>query len=258
MALSTVDRIRLDKAARDEGFGLPQPDDGEWMAFNGLGMPTSLRLFHRDGAYYVAVNHAGVAEELTKRWQGLPPRTEPIPPPSFHHFLVPDTAPLQDLIRDVFHLARALPPEPWRLFQERTAALPRTTEAERLVVQRVGQDLFRAALDLYWEGRCAVTGVADRRLLRASHSKPWAQCDSDAERMDSYNGLLLAAHLDAAFDSGLISFADTGEILLAEAFAEQDRLAAGIHPGMRVKRLAARHLPYLGWHREVCFLEGRS
>lgn len=258
MALSTVDRIRLDKAAVDEGFGVRRPDDGEWMAFDGMGMPASLRLFHRDGVYYVAVNHAGVAEELEKRWQGLPQRTEPIPPPSFHHFLVSDTAPLQDLIRDIYQLARALPPEPLRVFEAQTAGLPRSTEAERLVVQRVGQDVFRAALNVYWEGRCAVTGVGERRLLRASHMKPWARCESNAERMDSFNGLLLAAHLDAAFDTGLISFADSGEILLAEAFAERDRAAAGIHASMRVVRLAARHLPYLAWHRETWFLDGRA
>jgi putative restriction endonuclease len=258
MALSTVDRIRLDKAAVDEGFGVRRPDDGGWMAFDGLGMPASLRLFHRDGVYFVAVNHAGVADELEKRWQALPPRTEPIPPLGFHHFAVQDTAPLQELIREAYQLARALPPEPLRAFEAQTAALPRGTEAERWVVQRVGQDLFRAALDIYWEGRCAVTGVGDRRLLRASHMKPWARCETNAERLDSFNGLLLAAHLDAAFDAGLISFADSGEILLAEEFGQADRAAAGIHAGMRLTRLAPRHMPYLAWHRKVLFANERG
>ena len=39
-------------------------------------------------------------------------------------------------------------------------------------------------------------------MLRASHSVPWAACASDAERLDVHNGLLLAAHWDAAFDAG--------------------------------------------------------
>ena len=112
-----------------------------------------------------------------------PPWTEPIPPVDFHHFAVPDTAPLQELIRHAYQLARALPPEPLRAFALRTAGMPRSTEAERWVVQRVGQDVFREALDIYWEGRCAVTGVSDRRLLRASHMKPWARCETDAERL---------------------------------------------------------------------------
>jgi ABC-type branched-subunit amino acid transport system permease subunit len=46
---------------------------------------------------------------------------------------------------------------------------PRATAAERGIVQRVGQDLFRAALMDYWGGRCAVTGCAEPLLLRASH-----------------------------------------------------------------------------------------
>ena len=116
------------------------------MAFDGLDMPTSLRLFHRDGTYCVAVNHPAVAAKLTRRWQGLLVRTEPIPPLDFHHFAVPDTAPPHELIRHAYQLARALPPEPPQAFGLRTAGIPRSTEAGRLVGQRVGQDLFREAL----------------------------------------------------------------------------------------------------------------
>jgi putative restriction endonuclease len=73
---------------------------------------------------------------------------------------------------------------------------------ERLLVHRVGQDVFRAGRIDYWEGRCAITGLGVVELLRASHIKPWAACDLDAERLDVLNGLLLAPHLDAAFDRG--------------------------------------------------------
>ena len=51
----------------------------------------------------------------------------------------------------------------------------RTTEAERLVVQRIGQNIFRAALMDYWGGRCPITGITDPELLRASHIVPWAE-----------------------------------------------------------------------------------
>ena len=109
------------------------------------------------------------------------------------------------------------------MFEAQTRNLPRATEAERLVIQRVGQDVFRDALMTYWNGRCAVTGVAQPRLLRASHIKPWAMCETDGERLDVYNGLLLAAHLDAAFDAGLISFSDKGAILFSSKFTQDDR-----------------------------------
>lgn len=119
----------------------------------------------------------------------------------------------------------------------------------REVIQRVGQDVFRDALMTYWGGRCAVTGVAEPRLLRASHIKPWARCETDAERLDVYNGLLLAAHLDAAFDAGLVSFSDEGAILFSSQFAQEDRDALGIHDRLALSRVGGGHLPNLAWHR---------
>jgi putative restriction endonuclease len=97
--------------------------------------------------------------------------------------------------------------------------------------------VFREALLSYWGGRCAVTGVTEPRLLRASHIKPWAKCETDAERLDVYNGLLLAAHLDAAFDVGLISFSDEGAILFSSQFTQADRSALGIHDGLVLGRV---------------------
>lgn len=90
-----------------------------------------------------------------------------------------------------------------------------STEVERLVRQRVGQNIFRESLMDYWGGACAVTGIALPALLRASHAKPWAECNSDAERLNVFNGFLLAAHLDALFDRHLISFDDSGKILFS-------------------------------------------
>jgi len=52
-------------------------------------------------------------------------------------------------------------------------------------------------------------------LLRASHIKPWAACASDAERLGVFNGLLLAPHLEAAFDQGFISVSDAGNVLVS-------------------------------------------
>lgn len=107
-----------------------------------------------------------------------------------------------DALRRAWHLSRTLPNELLHAFERRTQALPRITEAERLVVQRVGQDVFRAGLLDYWEGRCAVTGLGVREVLRASHIRPWADCESesDTERLDVFNGLLLEARMDAVFD----------------------------------------------------------
>jgi predicted restriction endonuclease len=173
-------------------------------------------------------------------------------------FIVADTAPLHHLVREIWRLARALPIEPLRVFEAQTRNLPRTTEAERMVLQRVGQDVFREALMSYWSGCCAVTGVAEPRLLRASHIKPWAKCETDAERLDVYNGLLLAAHLDAAFDAGLISFDSNGKILISTRFTIKDRDRLGIHEQLTLCRVGSAHLPNLSWHREKLFGQPKS
>ena len=113
----------------------------------------------------------------------------------------------------------------------------------------MGQDVFRGALMDYWGGRCAITGCAEPLLLRASHIKPWAQCETDAERLDVYNGLLLAAHLDAAFDAGLIDFDDAGQIRFAEGFSPADRLATGLDDSMTLAKLTPEHRVFLAWRR---------
>lgn len=74
------------------------------------------------------------------------------------------------------------------------------TEIERLVRQRIGQDTFRSAMLDYWGGRMRCTGINVPQVLRASHAKPWAECATDAERLDVFNGFLLSANLDALFD----------------------------------------------------------
>jgi len=83
--------------------------------------------------------------------------------------------------------------------------------------------------------------------------KPWAACDTDAERLDVHNGLLLAAHLNAAFDAGLISLEMDGSIVVSPALPETDvdRLALRELPPLQ--GLRPRHEPYLKHHRDIVF-----
>ena len=162
--------------------------------------------------------------------------------PSLHH-----------LVRRAFQLDRALPDGPLRTFIERTASLPRTTQVERLAVQRVGQDIFRDRLLDYWDGRCAITGLDVPERLRASHIKPWADCESDTERLDVFNGLLLAPHLDAAFDRGFISVADDGVVLVSPTLPQDARRCLGLDAPLRLRAVHASHSAYLAWHRRSAF-----
>ncbi|MEI7895318.1 MAG: HNH endonuclease, partial [Myxococcales bacterium] len=177
----------------------------------------------------------------------------PLPKGALGGRTVTEIPALHRLLRRAFQLGRSLPDELLHVFQERTATLPKTTEAERLVVQRVGQGLFRDALLTYWEGRCAVTGLAVPELLRASHIKPWADCASDAERLDVFNGLLLAPHLDAAFDRGFVTVADDGVVVVSEALEAEARRLLGLDRELRVRGVTEGHRAYLPWHRERVF-----
>jgi putative restriction endonuclease len=163
------------------------------------------------------------------------------------------SAALHALIDRLYRLALSLPPQPLLDFEEQVAGLSRETEAERLVVQRIGQDVFRKRLIDYWGGRCPITGIDQPELLRASHIKAWADCPTDAERLDVFNGLLLAAHLDAAFDAALITFADDGALIISARLTERSRGVLSLKDGLRLAGLTPRHAPYLAWHRQLFF-----
>ena len=95
-------------------------------------------------------------------------------------------------------------------------------------------------------------------LLRASHIKPWVDCASEAERLDVFNGLLLAPHLDAAFDGGWITFEDDGTMRVSPLLATGAREVLGLDVAMRVDRLTNAHLAYLDHHRVRLFRVDRK
>jgi putative restriction endonuclease len=160
---------------------------------------------------------------------------------------------LYQVLQQAAATERTMPNRVADQFRAQTHTLPKTTEAERLVVQRVGQDLFRSALLDYWQGRCCVTGLAVPQLLRASHIKPWAKCASDNERLDVFNGVLLAPHLDALFDGGWISFSDQGGLLVSKLLTPAARVQLGIDTGWSIHGLKAAHMGYLAHHRKHQF-----
>lgn len=163
------------------------------------------------------------------------------------------------LLRRAAELAMALPSHAADQYAAEIAEIeaspPSATEALRLTKQRVGQNLFRQALMDYWGGACAVTGLHLPELLRASHAKPWADCTTDAERLDVFNGFLLSAQLDALFDSGLIAFDDQGLLLPAAKLTTVHRLLLGLtdDPPLQLRWVSPAHLPYLAWHRAHVF-----
>ena len=158
----------------------------------------------------------------------------------------------QEILTRAYVLGRALPDELYRSWQDAIAHVG-PTERDATVRQRVGQDYFRRGLLALWNGRCAITGLAVPELLRASHAKPWKDA-SDTERLDVYNGLLLAAHLDAAFDAGLICVTNDGMVGVSDVLDRSTRGMLGLEGGLRVERLSPQHQKYLDWHRRHVFV----
>ena len=251
LPLSSVVTSRLAKAAADNGFDRELANCSGWLGFASTLCPLTIVLgTDVSGGFLLGVSQRSVAEALSLL--GLPEATAP-PPGAIAGWQVADIPALHRLLRRAFQLSRSLPDELLNVFQARTAKLPRTTEAERLVIQRVGQDLFRDGLLEFWEGRCAITGLAIPELLRASHIKPWADCTTDAERLDVYNGLLLAPHLDAAFDQGFITVSDSGAVIVSPQLDEVARRVLGLESSAVLRQKVLGHRPYLCWHRERVF-----
>lgn len=88
------------------------------------------------------------------------------------------------------------------------------TEKQTQIQARVGQGKFRNNVIKRAGGKCEITGVADEKLLIASHIHAWAKCDTYEQRLDGDNGLLLSPSLDKLFDKGYISFGDDGRMLV--------------------------------------------
>jgi putative restriction endonuclease len=241
---------RLEKIATDNGFDRELQRDGNWLRFASTQVPLALWLTAFGEEHFVAaVSQLNVATALSDLAM---PSGEP-PLGAQATLSVSGIPSLHRLVRRAFQLAKALPDELLNTFQRETAALPRTTEAERLVVQRVGQNIFREGLIQFWDGRCAATGLAVTALLRGSHIKPWAACESDAQRLDVFNGLLLAPSLDATFDRGLITVLNDGSVAVSDELSNVDRRLLGLDLPLRVTRLDNGHRAYLLFHREHVF-----
>jgi putative restriction endonuclease len=130
-------------------------------------------------------------------------------------------------------------------------------EKETLIRARRGQGRYRQGLETVEIG-CRLTGLIDRRHLRASHIKPWC-VSNDHEKLDPNNGLLLSPHVDHLFDRGYISFTDEGELLISRALNPVVLGAWGLRVPVKRKVFSEKQCVYLVYHRNNVFEKhGRS
>jgi hypothetical protein len=245
-------------AAVDAGFDIGPESDGDWLEFKSAGSLATVWLTDLDRAILVGATPERLTSEIgpiyaVAAWDGDRPAA------SASAWRCSSRVAAAQLLRRIAVLGRVLPDQVLHEYNaivdseiEKALSQP-TLERKAEARQRIGQNLYRKALMQYWNGRCAITGVSTPEFLRASHAKPWRDA-TDRERLDVHNGLLLAAHLDVAFDQGFISVTDDGLVLVSERLPNREREVLGIHVPRHIAGLRARHLPYLAWHRDHVWL----
>ena len=132
---------------------------------------------------------------------------------------------------------------------QRSDIAPR--ERRELISARVGQGIFRERVEQV-ETACRVTGILDRRYLRASHIKPWKDAD-DREKIDGFNGLLLSPHIHHLFERGHVSFADDGALLISRHLNPYVRTAWGLERAVGPRAFAPQQQVFLHYHRQQVF-----
>ena len=124
-------------------------------------------------------------------------------------------------------------------------------EKIQLVKARRGQGIFRANVRLV-EKSCRVTGVTNKKHLRASHIKPWSKSD-DKEKISGYNGLLLAPHVDHLFDGGFITFDPIGNLLVSNKLQKEVLARWKINEDINVGSFLDQQVDFLDYHATKIF-----
>jgi hypothetical protein len=128
------------------------------------------------------------------------------------------------------------------------------TEKDRIIKARIGQGKFRKDLFKIYP-ICIVSGITKPKLLIASHIKPWRACETNDERLDKYNGLLLSPHIDCLFDKGFISFKGDGKILISSILTNEEIEVFNLkNRVLEAKPFRNEQKSYLEYHRNNVFL----
>lgn len=244
ITLDLITATELEGVAYRRGYRTHRERDGAWLRQRSATAPGTLWLggIGPNGPFMAATDHQGVGHEI-------PDKTS-VSHPGQAAWWAETIGHLDALVDQIFRLSISLPRHPIELFNRQLAGEPTLpTETEAMKRIRVGQAVFRAALMAYWKSTCPLTGISEPALLRASHIRPWAECD-DAERLDVHNGLLLSALWDAAFDRGLVSFDDDGAALFTPRLTNSARLSLSpASPYPTIMKLRPEHRVRLADHR---------
>lgn len=131
----------------------------------------------------------------------------------------------------------------------------RSTEKEAVIKARIGQGTYRENLMKKYNSTCIMTGIDNKKLLVASHIKPWSVCNNE-ERIDVNNGLLLCANMDKLFDSGLITFENDGCLYISSFLGKENEHRLHVKPHMHFNLKTTPAMKrYLEYHRDVLYVK---
>ena len=143
MSLSPIERNRLEMALRNNGYHIENEVAGDWLAADATAAPGRCFVAYspsRSNCALVATSLSHVARVYSD--EGAVVETGSLLPNGAVAAFAVSADMLPAAVRRIFELSRSLPNAPLSRFEEKTRSLPKTTEVERLVVQRVGQEIF--------------------------------------------------------------------------------------------------------------------
>ena len=128
-----------------------------------------------------------------------------------------------------------------------------TTERDVLSKVRLYQNKYRENLLKHLK-KCPFTGITDKRLLIASHIKPWC-LSNNQERLDIYNGFILSPLYDRLFDQGLITFTPEKKILYSSSLSNKTLSIIKIENDYCENLPVTNREEYLAFHNEKIFIK---
>lgn len=128
-----------------------------------------------------------------------------------------------------------------------------TTEKEAILKIRLFQRKYRENL-LKTLKECPFTGITDKRLLVASHIKPWC-LSTNEEKLDIYNGFILSPLYDKLFDQGLITFTSDKKIIYSSTLSAKTLKIIKINNDYCENLPVYHREKYLKFHNEKIFIK---
>lgn len=129
------------------------------------------------------------------------------------------------------------------------------TERTAIVKSRIGQGLFRKRLLDKYQSTCIITGVSVKKLLVASHIKPWAVSNNE-ERLSEENGVLMSPTYDKLFDYGLITFSNQGKIIASSQLSDRDKNTLHLLTDIKYDlKMSTKMMEHLDYHRDIVFVK---